>query len=117
MKRDRFLSGEIRMFLKNAVNKFSEYIARETEELTKSTFGKMLNISVLFGPLTFLPTLHNAWFAPNIDAFRTPTWGLMLIINIATWLSVSKNGEWHLRLVMIIWIIIMFLFLLATIMR
>ncbi len=99
------------------MNRFSEHLAKETDGLTSSVFGRALNATVLFGPLTFLPTLYNVWFAPNIDAFRTPTWGLMLIINIATWLSVAKNGEWQLRLVMIIWVIIMFLFLLATIVR
>ncbi len=74
-------------------------------------------MAVLIGPFTFLPTVYQAWTADNIDALRTITWPLMIIINTSALLGVVHNGDWRMRLVMTLWIIMMAAVWLAAVVR
>ncbi len=95
----------------------STSIANATNPFIKTLFGKIFLSIVLLGPLTFIPTVYTAWTAENIDALRTLTWPLMAIINTSSLLGVIHNGDWRLRLVMCIWVIMMLLVWIATLVR
>lgn len=99
------------------INALSEKIAQQTSCFVESGFGKIFLSLVLVGPFTFLPTLYQAWTAPNIEALRTPTWPMMTVVNSAALLGVIHKGDWRMRLVMVIWVIIMILTWLATVIR
>ncbi len=71
----------------------------------------------LVGPITFIPTVIEAWTAPNIDALRTLTWPLMTLVNISVLVAMCYNGDWRVRLSMLIWTVLMLLMWLATIVR
>jgi hypothetical protein len=79
--------------------------------------GKLFLGLSMVGPLTFIPTVWEAWFAPDIEALRTLTWPMMVIVNISVFIAVCHNGDWRVRLSMIMWVILMFLVWLATIFR
>ena len=69
-------------FVPNAVDVFSEWTAKVTTQFIKTYIGKIFLAIVLVGPITFLPTMYQAWTAPDIDALRTSTWPLMILVNI-----------------------------------
>jgi hypothetical protein len=79
--------------------------------------GKIFLSLVLVGPLTFIQTAWEAWFAPNIDALRTLTWPMLVIINLSVLVALCYNGDWRTRLSMVMWIILMLLVWLATVFR
>ena len=75
-----------------------------------------LSLSIL-GPLTFIPMVWEAYFAPDIEALRTLTWPMLVIINVSVLTALCYNGDWRIRLSMVMWIILMFLMWLATVLR
>ena len=91
--------------------------ATKTEGFVKSTAGKLFLALVLVGPITFIPTVITAWTAPDIDALRTSTWTLMTVVNVAGLLGVIHNGDWRMRLVMSVWILMMAAVYVATLVR
>jgi len=99
------------------VDNLSAKVAQRTALFTETKIGKLFLSIVLLGPLTFLPTMYEAWTAPNIDALRTLTWPLMIVINFSAFLAVIHNGDWRMRLVMLIWIISMAIVWIATLVR
>jgi hypothetical protein len=104
-------------FIPNAVDVFSEWTAKKTTPFIKTNSGKLFLAIVLVGPITFLPTMYQAWTAPDIDALRTSTWPLMILVNISAFVGVSHQGDWRLRLTMIIWTLVMVIVWLATFVR
>ncbi len=88
-------------------------IALFTEGFVNSTIGNLLLAIVLFGPVAFLPQVWRAWTAPDIDALRTPTWSLLLFVNVASFLCVVHNGDWRTRLAGFLWVIETFAICLA----
>jgi len=105
------------MSIPNMVNSASEMLAKKTKNFIETKFGKLFLSIVLLGPLTFIPTVYVAWTAPNIDSLRTLTWPLMIIVNMSASLGVIHDGNWQIRLVMVIWIIMMVAVYLATLVR
>lgn len=103
--------------IQHAINSVCEHVAIKTSPFVQSRIGKSFLSIVLVGPLTFIPTVYTVWTAPNIDAFRTLTWPLMIIVNISASLSIIHNGDWQMRLVQIIWIFMVASVFLATIIR
>ncbi len=101
----------------NSVDVLSEWVAQATTSFVKTWLGKIFLAVVLVGPLTFIPTMYSAWTAPDIDALRTSTWPLMILVNISAYLGVAHRGDWRLRLTMIIWIIVMIVVWSATLIR
>ena len=99
------------------VDSASAQIAKKTAGFVQTRFGKAFLAFVLVGPLTFLPTVWEAWTAPNIDSLRTLTWPLMIIVNISATLGLVHNGDWRMRLVMVIWVLMMALIFAATLIR
>ncbi len=105
------------MFIAKIVDTVCAKVARKTSCFVQTKVGKLFLSIVLVGPLTFIPTVYEAWTAPNIDAFRTLTWPLMILVNSAGWLAVIHNGDWRMRLAMFFWIVSMVAVWLATIVR
>lgn len=103
--------------LPNAVDKISASVAQATKPFVENSAGKIFLSVVLFGPLTFIPTLYEAWTASNIDALRTLTWPLMIVVNISALLGLVHNGDWRMRLVMFVWVIMMAALWVATLVR
>ncbi|NKB47750.1 MAG: hypothetical protein GKS02_00145 [Alphaproteobacteria bacterium] len=101
----------------DAVDVFSDWTAQKTLWFVQMWPGKLFLAIVLVGPLTFIPTMYQAWTAPDIDALRTSTWPLMILVNVSAFLGVAHNGDWRLRLVMIIWILVMIVVWSATLVR
>ncbi len=103
------------------IARFTDSVALKIAEATKgfvaTRAGKIFLGLSLVGPVTFLPTVWEAWTASNIDALRTLTWPLMAVVNIAVLVSVCHNGVWHLRLCMAIWVVLMLLIWAATLVR
>lgn len=88
-----------------------------TERFVHTKLGKLFLGLSMVGPLTFIPTVWAAWFAPNIDILRTSTWPMMVIINLSVLVAVCHNGDWRVRFSLVMWIVLMFLIWLATIVR
>lgn len=105
------------MSVPSAVDLVSENIRKKTDSFVNTKLGKIFLSAVLIGPFTFLPTLHVAWTAENIDSLRTLTWPLMVIINISALLGVIHNGDWRMRLVLFLWTFVMAAVFIATIVR
>lgn len=101
----------------NTVNVFSDWVAQRTLPFVQIWPGKLFLAIVLIGPLTFIPTMYQAWTAPDIGALRTATWPMMILVNISAYLGVAHKGDWRLRLAMIAWIIIMIVIWTATLVR
>ena len=104
-------------FVPNAVDVFSEWTAKVTTQFIKTYIGKIFLAIVLVGPITFLATMYQAWTAPDIDALRTSTWPLMILVNISAFVGVAHQGDWRLRLTMIIWTVVMIIIWLSTLIR
>lgn len=92
-------------------------ITRLTTDFVCTKLGQWFLSLALVGPATFLPTVWEAWTAQNIDALRTMTWPSAVVINISVMVSLCYNGDWRIRLSMVVWIILMSLVWLATIVR
>lgn len=105
------------MVIQKFIDSVAERIARSTAGFVNTKAGRMFLGLLLVGPLTFIPTVWEAWTADNIDAFRTLTWPLMTMVNISFFISVCHNGDWRLRVVSVIWIFMMFSVWLATFVR
>jgi len=101
----------------NSVDVFSEWIALKTTSFVQMRLGKLFLAVILIGPITFIPTMYQAWTAPDIDALRTATWPLMIVVNISAYLGVAHKGDWRLRLTMIIWVLVMIVVWSATLVR
>ena len=105
------------MSIPSIIDSGSERVAKATLPFVQTRLGKAFLSLTLVGPLTFLPTIQAAWFDSNIDSLRTLTWPLMVIVNASVYVSVSHKGDWQVRLVMIIWIVMMAAVWLATLVR
>lgn len=97
--------------------RLARFVSCKTEEFVKSRAGKIFLNLMLIGPFTFLPTVWQAWTASDIEVLRTPTWPMMIVINMSTYVALSHNGDWRTRTVMILWIIVLSLVWIATIVR
>jgi hypothetical protein len=95
----------------------SAVVAKKTRPFVETGPGKLFLSLVLLGPLTFIPTIHQAWTAENIDALRTWTWPLMVFINLSALLGLVHNGDWRMRFVMVVWVVTMAAVWLATLVR
>ncbi|MEK7661949.1 MAG: hypothetical protein AAB355_00390 [Patescibacteria group bacterium] len=95
----------------------SARIAEATLPFVQTRIGKLFLSVVIVGPLTFLPTVYVAWTASNIDSLRTLTWPLMIVVNISATLGVIHNGDWRMRLTMLIWVLMMAAVFIATLVR
>src|SRR4051812_13728257 len=80
------------------VDSTCDKVAGHTRSFIESWLGKMFLFLYLAGPVAFLPQVWKAWTAPNIDALRTPTWPLFLLINVAGFIMLCHNGNWRMRL-------------------
>lgn len=105
------------MSVQSIVDSTSEWVAKITRPFVQTRIGKVFLALVLVGPLTFLPTVYAAWTAPNIDSLRTLTWPLMTVVNVSATLGVVHNGDWRMRLVMVIWVVMMAAVYVATLVR
>ena len=101
----------------NSVDVFSDWVAHKTLSFVQLWHGKLFLAIVLVGPATFIPTMYQARTAPDIDALRTSTWPLMILVNVSAFLGVAHRGDWRLRLTMIIWIAVMIVVWAATLIR
>ena len=88
-----------------------------TDGFIKTLVGKVFLGLALVGPLTFIPTVWIAFTAENIDALRTLTWPMMVVVNFAVLAGLCHNGDWRTRLSLVMWIVLTFLVWLATIIR
>lgn len=99
------------------INTVSAAVAKKTKPFVETWPGKLFLSIMLLGPLTFIPTIYQAWTAENIDALRTWTWPLMTFINLSTLLGVIHNGDWRTRFVMVVWVLTMASVWIATVIR
>lgn len=88
-----------------------------TGRFVETKLGKLFLGLSLVGPFTFIPTVWIAWTAPNIDALRTLTWPMMVIINFSFLIALCYNGDWRVRFTMIMWMTLMSLVWMATVFR
>ncbi len=105
------------MSLPSRIDALSNVLAIKTKGFVSTRHGKIFLALVMLGPITFLPTVYQAWTAENIDSLRTSTWPLMVVVNCSATLGVIHNGDWRMRLVMVIWIVMMLALWIATIVR
>ena len=97
---------------------FAAKVARLTSDFANSRKGeKFFFLVMLIGPLTFLPTVYQALFGENIEALRTATWPLMIVINGVSYVSLANKGHWSLRVVILIWVVMMLIITTAIIIR
>lgn len=101
--------------IQEKVDAINEKVARFTRDFVQTKLGQAFLGAVLLGPLTFIPTVWAAWTEPNINPLRTLTWPLMIVINISGGLNVVHKGDWRMRLVTFIWILMMVAVFIATI--
>jgi len=106
-----------RIPLQHIVDSVCDRIAVNTTPFVQSRFGKAFLSLVLIGPFTFIPTIYEAWTAPNIDSLRTSTWPLMILINVSATMSLIHKGSWYMRLVQAMWVIACAAIYIATIVR
>lgn len=99
------------------VDAINAVVAKATLPFVQTKIGKAFLGFVLVGPATFIPTVYMAWTAENIDPLRTLTWPLMIVVNISASLAVVHNGDWRMRLIMVIWVLMMTAVFAATIFR
>ena len=99
------------------IDAFGVWVTKKTDWFVETTVGKLFLGLVLVGPLTFIPTLIEAWTAENIDALRTSTWPTATVVNLSAWLAVLRSGDWRMKFVMGIWTVWMALITLATVVR
>jgi len=85
------------------IDKISEELAIITKPLIETKIGRIILLLTLFGPLTFIPQIYQAWTAENIDALRTWTWPAMTLTNSSTLLGLIHKGDWRIRLVTFVW--------------
>ena len=105
------------MSIPGKIDAISGVLASKTKNFVETKLGKLFLSIVLLGPLTFIPTIYVAWTGENIDSLRTLTWPLMIIINSSACLGVIHNGNWQMRLVMIVWVVAMLAVYIATLVR
>lgn len=105
------------MTIPRRVDALSAWLRELTLPFIQTKPGKLFLSLVLVGPLTFIPTVYNVWTAENIDAFRSLTWPLMVIVNASATVGLAHKGDWQMRLAMIFWTIIMAAICIATIVR
>ena len=105
------------MLVQQMMDRFAARVAKLTNSFIQTKTGQLFLALSLVGPVTFLPTVWEAWTAPNIDALRTLTWPMMVVVNTSVFISVCHNGDWRVRLSLILWIILMALTWAATIFR
>ena len=103
------------------IRKLDELLISLVKTLTRrfidTRLGQLFLSLSLVGPLTFIPTVWEAWFAPNIDALRTLTWPMLVVVNISVLVALCYNGDWRVRLSIVMWTVLMFLVWLATVFR
>lgn len=99
------------------VDAINAKVAKATLPFVQTKIGKLFLSFLLAGPATFIPTLYMAWTAENIDPLRTLTWPLMIVVNMSATLAVVHNGDWRMRLVMVVWVLMMTAVFAATIFR
>lgn len=93
------------------------FIKATTSRFIETRLGKLFLGLPLVGPLTLIPTVWEAWFASNIDALRTLTWPTMMIVNFSVLVALCYNGDWRIRLSMVMWNLVIFPVFLATVFR
>lgn len=99
------------------VNAVARLVAKATRSFVGTKIGKWFLALSLLGPVMFLPTVYEVWTAPNIDVFKTPTWPLLVVVNIAIFISVCHEGDWRSRLSVFTWIILIVLICVAAVVR
>ena len=100
------------------MDRIATIVAAATRPIINSKVGQtLLTLLIFIGPLTFLPTLWQAWTNPNIDVFRTLTWPAMAAIDLAMFVSLCHKGENNMRVVMLVWTLMMAGVWLATLVR
>ena len=105
------------MSIPDRVNMINGVLADKTKKFVETKLGKLFLMGVLLGPFTFIPTVYVVWTAPNIDSFRTATWPLMIIVNISGLLGVIHDGNWQMRIVLVLWIVMMLAVYVAILVR
>jgi len=99
------------------INNFAAWTVKRTETFIQTRVGKVFMWLMVIGPFSLLPTVWEAWTAENIDALRTSTWPLMMLVDTSFFLHVARTGEWKIRLTVLLWIVMATLIFLATLVR
>ena len=100
------------------LNELSTTVTKKTSWLKEGKGLYILRLIMSAGPFFFLPTVYEAWNADDIEAFRTSTWPLMLIVHFAAFLLFCHRGsDWCAVLCTIMWFIMTSAIVLATIFR
>ena len=100
------------------MDRIAAIVARMTGPIINSKVGQtLLGLLIFIGPLSFLPTLWEAWTNPDISGFRTLTWPVMVVVNTAVFVSLCHNGDNKVRWSMVLWIALMAGVWLATLVR
>lgn len=100
------------------MEQLANWVRVVTTPLVETKIGKWILSAIIFvGPLSFLPTVMEAWTNPDIDAFRTLTWPTMVVVNLAFFVSLCHQGDNKTRSVMIIWVVLMASVWVATLVR
>lgn len=99
------------------IDNVSAAVARKTKPFVETYWGRIFLSLALLGPITFLPLVLQAWTATNIDAFRTWAWPFTLITASSSLLGLIHNGDWRMRLVTTVWVVVFTSIWLATLVR
>lgn len=105
-------------FLPDKLNQLSAFVVEKTSWLKEGKGLYILRIIMSAGPFFFLPTVYEAWFAVDIEAFRTFTWPLMLVVHSAAFfLFCHRGSDWCAVLCTILWFLMTSAIVLAIIVR
>lgn len=113
----KIIFGEEVTLIPTMVNAVYDRVGETLKPYMSGWLGFLATGILLIGPITFLPTVWAVWTASNIDAFRTPTWPLLTLVNVVACMMLSQNGNWQMRLMQVVWVFAMASVWIATIVR
>ncbi len=104
--------------MESTMNSIAEYVAQATTKMVHHRFYAKIEYFIIFlSPAMFLPTIWEAYTAPNIDALKTVTWPAAVTTNLFAFIALAHKGSNVLRWQMLVWIVEMVAMCIAIVIR
>jgi len=104
--------------MESVMGSFAGWVRRVTSGMIAHPFYQKIEYLLIFlAPAMFLPTIWEAYSAPNIEALKTVTWPAAVITNVFAFISLSHKGSNVLRWQMLAWILEMAAMCIAIVIR
>lgn len=97
---------------------FAEKVRHVTSRMTQNPlYAKVEYVLIFLSPAMFIPTIWEAYFAPDIAALKTVTWPAAVVTNVFAFISLAHKGSNVLRWQMLVWILEMLAMCVAIVIR